>query len=223
LTGSRPIGPYLEELLDAQAKKLFESTGVPLGGSQIWDAARASLDTPSRIITFDNRSGLPMNAAHRLLGISLSIVGVVVLAATSATGSTDAAKPAAADTPPPIVEDFNYPGAAQILHDRGIILLTGDGHLLLADCPANPDNVIALQSRDKGRVCFKQNGLNGSLTMQIPNVYLAKGIAGHTVNVSTTTDAGVTKQTTLDAGNWTPVGEGAGGDATTVLKIDSSW
>ena len=163
-----------------------------------------------------------MKAATRLLAVALSIAGSAALATTSATGAIDTARPATGDTPPPIVEDFNYPGAAQILHDRGIILLTGDGHLLLTDCPTNPDNVIALQSRDKGRVCFKQNGLSGSLTMQIPTVYLAKGIAGHFVDVSTTTDAGVTKQTRLDAGNWTPIGEGAGGDATAVLKIDST-
>ncbi|MDH6120015.1 hypothetical protein [Kitasatospora sp. GAS204B] len=49
-------------------------------------------------------------------------------------------------TPPSAVEDFSYPGAAQILASQNITLKSGDGHILLTDC-ASGGNLVQLYSR----------------------------------------------------------------------------
>jgi hypothetical protein len=65
----------------------------------------------------------------------------------------------------PIAEDFAYPGAAAILADQNVELISGDGHLLLVDCATPVDGDIGLLkvwTTDStigpdglGRLCFR--------------------------------------------------------------------
>lgn len=135
---------------------------------------------------------------------------------------------AAADTPPHTVEDFAYPGADQILAERGITLLAGDGSITLADC--GPPGLIEIQSSAQGRICFRavdgrwgRFPSDGYLTMQIPDVYLIKG-DDHTADATLTAD----NQTTvypLERNAWTPVGEGADPEnpPAVLLEIRTYW
>lgn len=132
----------------------------------------------------------------------------------------------AEDTPPSIVEDFGYPGAVQVEADLGIKLIKGDGHILLADCGANPTNppadLILVQSNDislpsGGNFCFRANGASGYLTMEIPKVYFVRGDDTHTVaaKVEVKDDPTVVETEQVDPGEWQPLGAGqARGDAT---------
>jgi hypothetical protein len=125
------------------------------------------------------------------------------------------------DVQPGIVEDGSYPDAARILAARGITLVAGNGLITLADCGAT--GVIELFSAEKGRICFKvriwraaEDGttypdvtpaLNSFVVLNIPDVYLIKGVPDVRQQASMTVD-NQTKVYDIRAGEWTPVGEG---------------
>ena len=50
------------------------------------------------------------------------------------------------DEPPPVVEDYTYPGAAAILAQRGIKLIKGNGGIRYADC-ASGGGQVKVESR----------------------------------------------------------------------------
>jgi hypothetical protein len=132
------------------------------------------------------------------------------------------------DTPSSTVEDTSYPGAAQILAQRGIKLIGGDGSIQLADC--GPTGLIELRSTEKGRVCFKAEPaywggryrMTGYVTLEIPSVYLIKGDE-KTVEATLTVN-NQTKIYPIEKNAWTPVGEGAGpgNPPETLLEIRAS-
>ncbi|BCJ56720.1 hypothetical protein Jiend_01420 [Micromonospora endophytica] len=66
--------------------------------------------------------------------------GGAVLLASAAAVVVGQIPSSAEDTPPSIVEDFSYPGNAEILSSSGIKLIKGDGRIMLADCGSNPNN-----------------------------------------------------------------------------------
>ncbi|GHJ15260.1 hypothetical protein TPA0908_32550 [Micromonospora sp. AKA38] len=137
---------------------------------------------------------------------------------------------AAVDTQPSLEEDFTYPGAAQVLTQRGIKLLKGDGHIVLADCGATPNNppadLILVQSNDFSlpagkNFCFKAKGASGYLTMEIPMVYFVRGDSTNTVDakVEVKDDPTVVETEQVDPGEWQPVGEGQARGTATVLEL----
>ncbi|MFD5922696.1 hypothetical protein ACFVYP_39225 [Kitasatospora sp. NPDC058201] len=71
-------------------------------------------------------------------------------------------------TPPLAVENFSYPGAAQILAQQHAILKSGDGNIQLADCTST-DNMLEVYSRtlDLGptKICFRVTGPGGYLAV----------------------------------------------------------
>lgn len=69
-----------------------------------------------------------------VLAGAIAVIAAVVGATVA--GSTAVARPAtaAADAQTILVEDFSYPGAAQIQAQYGITLTSGDGHIVFADC-----------------------------------------------------------------------------------------
>src|SRR5689334_6490470 len=106
----------------------------------------------------------------------LSVYGLTtsIVAATFAAGTAlpAIAAPIAA---PSLVDDGIYPGAAQILAEQNVKLVSGDGHILLADCTTPPENNIGLlkvYTTDEaigadgiGRVCFKVTAGSGWLSL----------------------------------------------------------
>ena len=125
------------------------------------------------------------------------------------------------DTQPSVVEDYSYPGAAAIQANYGVTLISGDGHIIFADCATPPvDNVGVLQVRTTESIgtnhliCFKILAPTGHLELHIPAVYEIRGDgratgAGHKVKADLTTDAG--QHTTVDVApvGSTQVGVGA--------------
>lgn len=137
---------------------------------------------------------------------------------------------AAEDAPPSIVEDYSYPGAAQVLAQKGIKLIKGDGHITMVDCGSNPKNppvdLILVQSNDltlPGGVnfCFKATGSAGWLSMEIPKVYFVRGNSTNTIaaKVEVKDDPTVVEVEKVEPGEWQPVGPGQARGEATVLEL----
>ncbi|WP_073490028.1 hypothetical protein [Streptoalloteichus hindustanus] len=142
----------------------------------------------------------------------------VAVALGCATAALSAPASPAEDTPPPLVEDYSYPGAAKILQERGITLIKGDGHILLMDaCPSDLTGVLAVRSRGSNPACFQVRGTTGYLTMKIPNVIFVKGTA-NTVS-ATVSNANGEKSYAIRKEEWTEVGEAANDPASTLLSL----
>ena len=151
--------------------------------------------------------------------------GVVAAAVTGVAAVGFAALPAVAeDVPPSIVEDYSYPDAATILAQQNVKLISGDGHILIADCATPPVGNIGLlkvYTTDEtigadgiGRVCFKVSGPRGLLNLEVPGVFEIRGDgqatgSGHEVTANLTTDDGDKVTVDVDPDGSTPVGLGA--------------
>lgn len=112
-----------------------------------------------------------------VVAAALAAAAAFVAFGTGATTAGADVTPQADDPPPFAIEDFNYPQAAQIEADRGILLKRGDGHIVLLDaCPvgtSDPD-VLLLAARnqpDFSDVCFRVYGNTGHLTLELASVY----------------------------------------------------
>ncbi|MFF1608322.1 hypothetical protein ACFVYA_11120 [Amycolatopsis sp. NPDC058278] len=152
-----------------------------------------------------------------------AIAGVAVISGTAAITSAATAD----DAPPGLVEDYSYPGADKILRDRGITLVSGDGHILLVDC-AGHTGVIEVYSTnnpadhaaDPGHYCFQVTGSTGDLKLSIPYAFQAKGDDQEAHNVqATVTIKGAPSTVNVDKHGWTGFGEGAGQDPATLVEL----
>lgn len=158
-------------------------------------------------------------------------VGVAATAAAVAAVSTFGVSSAREadvddDAPPSIVEDYSYPGAAQILQDRALTLISGDGHIMLADC-ANTAGLLQVHafnsadhSSDPGHYCFKVTGPSGYLRMEVPFAYQIRG-DDHTVEATITIN-GQDSTVAVAKDKWTTIGEGAGTDPATLVELRAS-
>jgi hypothetical protein len=136
---------------------------------------------------------------------------------------------------PSIVEQREYPNAAAIEAAQHIKLISGDGHILLADCATTPVNdigVIKVWTTEQigpdgqGLVCFKVTASTGLLNLQVPAVYEIRGDGqrsgtGHKATAKVTTDAGVQTTVAVNPSGSTQVGVGTdpSADPTTLLQI----
>jgi hypothetical protein len=134
-----------------------------------------------------------------------------------------------------IVEDGAYPGAGDIEATQHIRLISGDGHILLADCATTPVNDIGVMKvwttdvigpDGQGLVCFRVTASTGLLNLNVPAVYEIRGDgqragAGHKATAEVTTDAGVHTSVTVNPSGSTQVGIGTSpnADPTTLLQL----
>ncbi|OXM60337.1 hypothetical protein [Amycolatopsis vastitatis] len=161
--------------------------------------------------------------------ITTVAVAGAALAATGSASSLTATAGAAPtdDTPPPIVEDYSYPGAAQIFQDRAIKLISGDGHITLITC-GSQTGLLELHAynsadhdRDPGHYCFKVNAPTGYLRLEVPNAYQLLGDNQHTIQATIEIN-GQTSTVPIAKTGWTGIGEGAGTDPSTLLELRAS-
>jgi hypothetical protein len=134
-----------------------------------------------------------------------ALAGISTLAVATAAPQTRAA--AADETEPPyVVEDFTYPGADQVLAQKGIVLRSGDGHILLADCSADHQITVWTRQNAEGRYCFRVIGSTGSLTLEVRDVHAVQ-TEERAVRASLTSNG---KTTSVDVAkdDYKPVGEG---------------
>ncbi|GGR01960.1 ricin-type beta-trefoil lectin domain protein [Kitasatospora griseola] len=143
------------------------------------------------------------------------MVASAALAATVLTGLASTA-PALADTPagtsaPSAVEDGAYPGAAQILADKGITLTRGDGGITLANCTQPSGYQIKVFARtaiedDEDTICFAAPGASGYLAFTIPDAYRITTY-NRSVRASLSTDQKPTETTDVPANGTKGIGE----------------
>ncbi|RPE27897.1 trypsin-like serine protease [Kitasatospora cineracea] len=148
---------------------------------------------------------------HRASG---AIAASAALAATVFTGLASA-PPALADTTgvdvPSAVEDGAYPGAAQILAEKGITLTRGDGGITLADCTQPSSYQIKVLARtanedDGDTICFAAPGASGYLAFTIPDAYRITTY-NRSVRASLSTDQKPTETTDVPANGTKGIGE----------------
>lgn len=167
----------------------------------------------------------------RRLALTVVTVGVVVCGGTLVA---HAGQQNAADDQQSLVEDYSYPDAAKIAADDNVVLISGDGHILFADCsqPLHGIGQIEVHSsvgvgpKRDGDVCFKVTGPTGHLTLKLPSVYEIRGDGrdkgtGHHATADLTTDAGVHTTVAVKPDGSTPVGVASpSGQDTTLLALD---
>ncbi|WP_406628856.1 hypothetical protein [Amycolatopsis sp. WGS_07] len=157
---------------------------------------------------------------------SVMLAGLTLAAGAAAAVSATASAAPADDTPPPIVEDYAYPGAAKIFQERALTLISGDGHILFAACGSGAAmlEVHAYNSADhgpdSGHYCFTVTGSTGYLRLQVPYAYQVKGDS-HTVQATVEIN-GKNSTVPIAKNGWTGVGEGAGTDPATLLELRAS-
>ncbi|MEV8312472.1 hypothetical protein AB0P36_35675 [Streptomyces flavidovirens] len=122
--------------------------------------------------------------------------------------------------PPSMVEDFTYPGAANILATKGIELKKGDGRILLTECDQAADQIRVLTVKDPvaGRdetYCFRATAKTGYLTLSLPRVFALEA-TNHPISADLTAN-GATTTVNVDKGGFESVGEGTVGGARSVL------
>lgn len=171
-----------------------------------------------------------VGASRRLAGAGLAL-GVVVFG--TLTGSTATADPSTPDEPSSIVEDYSYPDAAAVLAQYNVVVISGDGHILVADCGTPPDGdigVIKAFSTEPvgvdGEVCFKVLASSGHLVLELPGVFEIRGDGqrsgtGHHLTAILRTDAGELPPVTVNPSGSTQVGVGINPDnpPTTLLQL----
>lgn len=154
------------------------------------------------------------------------------------TASADPARTAQSDQQTTLVEDFSYPGADSIAAEYGVTLISGDGHIIFADCDSPRENDIGvlqvrttevIGSDGEGLVCFKVLATPGRLDLMVPAVYEIRGDgyapgAGHDVTAELTTDSGQRTTVAVNPSGSTPVGIGASPDnePTTLLRLEAT-
>ena len=106
------------------------------------------------------KMSVPLRLALAGLGVSAVAAGVAIPAMAAS----------AADAPSSLVEDYNYPGAAAIEAERGFKLISGDGHIMLADCDGGAEQIrVETLVED---VCFAVDGDTGWLSLRLDAVFL---------------------------------------------------
>ncbi|MEU1311346.1 hypothetical protein ABZ419_20990 [Streptomyces cinnamoneus] len=153
---------------------------------------------------------------------------VSVVLSFSALGLAAAAPgPADDDEMPPVgVETFEYPDAAKIEKERGIILRKGDGHILLADCGVTNDIAIMTSKvhpaqKPQNTYCFKVTGTgkSGYLALEVPETFNVM-TGGHAVRATAVVD-GKTQVVEVNKAHKTgAIGEGTGNDGETGILVE---
>lgn len=159
-----------------------------------------------------------------LIGIlAIGTIGNLLISGANIAPAAEQTGPS--DPQPSLVEDYSYPGSAQVLAQRGITLIRGDGHITMVACGApnlvevRSSNVPADKDPDPGHYCFNVAGTSGSLTLDIPNAFQVKG-DGHTVTATITVND-QTSTVAVTKNGWTGIGVGSGPNPATLLKLEA--
>jgi hypothetical protein len=166
--------------------------------------------------------------------VAAALAVVPVGAAFAVGGGGSARVSAAADDPDSTVEDYRYPDADKILNDFKVKLISGDGHIVFADCAKSPASgdigFIKVRTTEeigqKKVICFEVRGDHGLLNMEVPAVYEIRGDGlrpgkGHQGTADITTDSGTHTTVKLNPAGNTAVGIGVDSDnePTTLLQL----
>ncbi|MGP4000664.1 LamG-like jellyroll fold domain-containing protein [Streptomyces sp. 8N706] len=124
-----------------------------------------------------------------------------------------------------LTEDFAYPDRDKLLAEKGLKLISGDGNITVADCASGGSDLVRINSRTGGNVCFAVSGPVGYLALEIERSYLAKSDTRNDVTATVRTEDPRTNESKveeigLEPGNWKSLGEGIDPNlASTVLEL----
>ena len=147
---------------------------------------------------------------------ALVAAGAVVAGGLSALGLGAAAQAADGDTPPSIVEDYAYPGAAQI---TGIKLIKGDGHILLVGCDQGHTSVEVYSFTAADPFCFQILGTTGSLTMELEQAYGIRNYQNYGLEATVSVEGADPTDVDVPADDWKGVGVGANQGQAVLLEL----
>lgn len=149
----------------------------------------------------------------------------LVLAAVGVTWSVqDAVAADVVEEQASLVEDFAYPGAAEILDEYGFAVHTGDGHIVFESaramdedirCPVDQIQVEADGFRDTtdgAFYCFRTSGKRGFLTLELPHTFVVRS-GTQTVTATAELPGDEEKVVVVPAGQMRQVAPGAGNQA----------
>ncbi|MFH8712680.1 trypsin-like serine protease, partial [Streptomyces zaomyceticus] len=154
-------------------------------------------------------------------------MAIATMAAAALTapmsGTAIAADPTPADLPFAF-ESGSYPNAAQILAEKGIKLLRGDGNITLADCDPAAEQIRVMAVADEsvnrqGTYCFDSHAPNGVLTLKLDRVF-AIDAGDQPLSAELTAADGTSRTVSLAKDGYASVGEGqAGGQRSSMIEI----
>lgn len=162
------------------------------------------------------------------------LIGAVVLGVTAAVPPALLLAAPSDNAGGSLVEDYSYPGAAQILSDDPRInLISGDGHIVFDKTCAAPASgvgrITVVSAQGGSDICFDVLAATGDLKMKIAAVFEIDGRKADDGGAQSATavvqpDGGSAESVTLDKNFSTPVGIGAdpNGAPTTLLELSVS-
>ncbi|MFC0529780.1 FG-GAP-like repeat-containing protein [Phytohabitans kaempferiae] len=202
-------------------------------GSSGWATMRTftvgefNRDAYNDVLVFDQAGKLWLYPGTETPGTETPALGARVTVGEGGTGAAVPGEPRALDgLGTSVVEGYRYPNAEQILAEQNVKLISGDGHILLADCATPPQGDIGLlkvyTTEEEigvdgiGRVCFKVRAPYGFLDLEVPGVFEIRGDGlrtgtGHEVTADLRDDDG--EQITVDLVPDGSTQVGLGGDA----------
>ncbi|MFI5616779.1 hypothetical protein [Streptomyces sp. NPDC051567] len=102
------------------------------------------------------------------------------------------------------VENFSYPGAAQIQQEQQILLKRGDGNITLVPCTGSNDILVKSRIGQKS-FCFDVRGPKGFVTLELKDSF---GMWTGEHPVKATIDSNGTKTVVeAPANDYQPIGE----------------
>lgn len=148
-----------------------------------------------------------------LTAATMAIAGIATFGVANAAPQ-DGETPSATEIPL-AVEDFAYPGAAQIQQERQIVLKRGDGHITFVPCEGTTDIMVKSRTGVKKEYCFDVNAKQGHLTLELPDTF---GIWTEAYPVTATLTANG-KETVVHAAanDYQPMGETGNSGARSIL------
>ncbi|MDP5309333.1 hypothetical protein OG345_40500 (plasmid) [Streptomyces sp. NBC_01220] len=164
-----------------------------------------------------------MSKIHTPKALAFGLVAALVAAAATLgvahADTGDSSSVTAVSDMPIAIEDFSYPGAAEIEESTGgVVLKRGNGRLLYTSCDGSEDITIEA-AFGQTQFCFKLASKPAFLEMEIPKAY---GIWTTDDPVKATLEKadGTSKVLNAPAGEFTGYGEsGADRERTTLIEL----
>lgn len=149
-------------------------------------------------------------AALAVVGTMTAVVGTIGLVQVLPAAADDA------DTPPSIVETYDYPGAASI---PNIKLIRGDGHIMAVACNQGKTDIEVYSFLVADPFCFDVKGTSGYLALELEQAYGVRNYNQFTVDAKVSIEGAAPKTVTVPVDDWAGVGVGANEGQAVLLEL----
>jgi hypothetical protein len=156
-------------------------------------------------------------------GVTVVAVSTLLLSGGGSAGAREAT-----DEQPSLVEDYNYPGAAQIIAEHGLKLFKGDGHILFVTSRTYDEGQCATGQLQVEKAldvepygvfyCFQTVGAEGFLTLEVPATF---GIRGGNAPIEATAELPTGDQTyDVPPNGFVAISPGPGGEPPAAILVE---